>query len=496
VFDLHSAARKAGALILVLVTITPAFGVPPPSVNSTVDPTTALQQRLEYLEAEVQALRGGLAPSAYQSNGTTGTAPQHSSTADYVPPIADAPQPTVTPPTQWFTPAPEKPNYPTVKVTGFFHLDSAWFDQDANNIATLGDIQDGTGFRRARLAATGNVTEDVSYMFELDFAQAQALFVDVWMEFSDVSVLGNVRIGRFRQPFGMSELTGVRNLAFLERSTAFAFAPFRQTGIMANNTALDEHVTWAASVYRHLSDNYGNVYGDDGGWGLASRITLLPIYVDEGEYLLHLGADYSFNDPGRDEAQFASQDEVFVGQNPNLGPNGLDFLPLVGVPPFVNTGVIPTDDIHLFNLEAAAALGRLYLQSEARWAVVDRQNGLGTATFPALYAQARYVLTGEKLPYSKQSATFGRIVPDDPVHFGGCGGWGAWELAGRWSYIDLNAANLAGPGRRLNDLTLGVNWYLNGFTKFQFNYIHAFLDDPTLGDSDADTFALRAQVDF
>ena len=61
-------------------------------------------------------------------------------------------------------------------------------------------------------------------------------------------------------------------------------------------------------------------------------------------------------------------------------------------------------------------------------------------------------------------------------------------------YIDLDDKNIAGG--RLTDLTLGVNWYLNRYTKFQFNYIHAFLTRPVGVDSDADIVALRAQLDF
>ena len=69
--------------------------------------------------------------------------------------------------------------YPDFKMTGFFQVDSAYFAQSDESIATLGDIQDGTGFRRARLAATGNISERASYMMEFDMAQGQARFVDV-----------------------------------------------------------------------------------------------------------------------------------------------------------------------------------------------------------------------------------------------------------------------------------------------------------------------------
>ncbi|MEO8497137.1 MAG: porin [Planctomycetota bacterium] len=382
--------------------------------------------------------------------------------------------------------------FPTVKVTGFFHLDSGFYNQDAVNQATLGNIQDGTGFRRARLAATGNLTENSSYMMEFDFAQAQARFVDVWMQFKQTPV-GNIRIGRFRQPFGMSELTSIREIPFLERPTLFAFSPFRQTGIMLFDTALDERMTWAASGYRYLSDNFGNVYGDSGGYGVATRLTALPIdYGDSG--LVHVGFDYSYNDPARNLVQYASQNEFFVGQQPDLGPSGLSVLPIVTVPPFVNTGVMPVSRTNLFNVEGAASWGRFLVQSEASWAQVQLLDGT-TNTFPAAYAHLRYVLTGEVIPYNRQNGVFGRIKPAQPVDFW-CGHWGAWEVAARASYIDLNGTGLPGPGRRLTDATLGLNWYLSDHTKFQFNYIHAQLNDPVLGGSQAQTYAFRGQVDF
>lgn len=386
--------------------------------------------------------------------------------------------------------------YPTVEVTGFFDLDAGWFDQDRVNRQTLGNLENNMGFRRTRLAATGNVAEDIRYILEFDFAESQARFVDVWMQFDDVGEFANLRVGRFRQPFGMGTLTGIREIPFLERALPFfGFAPFRQTGVMAFNQADNERLTWAVAGYGYSTDAFGNLFGDSGGWGMASRLTVLPIYEDDGRRLLHLGADYSFNDPARDTERFASPPEFFASQNTATGARSLLHLPLTAVPPFVDTGPIPAENTNLFNVEAAAALGRLYLQSEARWAVTDRI-GQSSVTFPGLYAHARYVLTGEKLPYLKESGVFGRIVPDEPVRLGRGGGIGAWEIGMRWSHLDLNGPGLQGPGRRLNDLTLGLNWYLNRFVKFQFNYIHAFLDDPVQGDSDVNLFAIRGHLGF
>jgi phosphate-selective porin OprO/OprP len=57
-------------------------------------------------------------------------------------------------------------------------------------------------------------------------------------------------------------------------------------------------------------------------------------------------------------------------------------------------------------------------------------------------------------------------------------------------------------GGKLTDLTFGLNWYLNRYTKFQLNYIRACLDHssavygPVVNNSSADIIALRAQIDF
>jgi len=102
------------------------------------------------------------------------------------------------------------------------------------------------------------------------------------------------------------------------------------------------------------------------------------------------------------------------------------------------------------------------------------------------------MLTGETIPYNKSNGVFGRITPTN--NFEKSGGIGALELLGRVSHLDLNDAGVAGG--RLTNFTVGCNWYWNRFTKIQFNWIRSVLDNPTFGDSNASTFALRAQVDF
>lgn len=176
---------------------------------------------------------------------------------------------------------------------------------------------------------------------------------------------------------------------------------------MLFDTAIDEQMTWAVSGFRTLADNFGNVYGDSGGYGTAERFT--GLLVDRGDCgIVHVGLDHSFLQPARDELRYATQDEIFVGQQPGFGPAGLSVFPIVGVPPFVNTGVFRVENANLFNVEGAVSLGRGLIQTEYRWSNLDLPTG-ENVTVHGGYAQARYLLTGEVIPYKRGAGVFGRV---------------------------------------------------------------------------------------
>ncbi len=381
-----------------------------------------------------------------------------------------------------------KKSFPDVHLGGFFKADWGIFGQDATNIAAVGDVQDGADFRRARLNAHGDIWNDIGFMMEFDFAfPGRPNFMDVYLDIRNTR-LGTLRFGQWRHSIGMDGLTSAKELTFLERALPFAFLPFRQIGMGAFNHTEDETLTWAISAFRFPTDAFGGNVGDNGGYGMATRITYAPWITEDGHRLVHMGAAYSFGDPANNRVRYRNQPEFFSGET-----GGADLVPAgvpSNVPAFVDTGPISTNNFNLFSAEAGLVLGSLYMQSEVIHAVVNQIGG-PLVSFSGAYAYAGYFLTGEVRPYNRKNGVFGRVKP---LHDFDAGGWGAWELAARWSYIDLNDANIAGG--RMNNVTGGVNWYLNPRTKFQFNYIHAFLDDPTFGKSNADIVAFRGQIDF
>src|SRR5439155_5165537 len=144
----------------------------------------------------------------------------------------------------------EKPSikYPAnVQVLGVFQADGVTFNQDAANKAAIAaggvgqEIQNGGDFRRARLAARATLANNMNAFFQMDFAfPGRPTFTDVWVEWTDLPVLGTVRVGQWKQPFSLEVVSSFRYTTFMERSSLFqAFTPFRHIGIGAYNHADD-----------------------------------------------------------------------------------------------------------------------------------------------------------------------------------------------------------------------------------------------------------------
>jgi phosphate-selective porin OprO and OprP len=396
--------------------------------------------------------------------------------------------------------------YPTLTMNGVFQADAVVFNQDAQNLATFGQIENGADFRRARLSAKGSVNPITNYFFQMDFAFfGRPTFTDVWVEWTDIPLLGNVRAGQWKQPFSLEVVSSFRYTTFMERSLLFQpFTPFRHIAIGFYDHSEDLSTTWAASLMRTGQDQYGGSISTNGGNGFAGRITHLPYWDDcsNGRGYWHIGGAYYLNSPPRDTVRFRTIPEIFVGEN-GAGPVGTSgqAVPgaLNGTPFFVDTLPIPgVEAVHTFGLESLTVFGPFSLQAEAMAAVVDQQAN-PTATLGGFYAQAGWFLTGEHRPYDRVAGAIDRVKPFEDFFWvgtdgGRCFGTGAWEVAARLSYLDVTDANI--NGGEITDVTGGVNWYMNAYTKAVFNYVHSWTDYRSTGISEASAFAFRVQVDF
>lgn len=384
---------------------------------------------------------------------------------------------------------------PTAVASGRIHFDMNSFGQNAASVQQLdgttpvggtdaGHLQSGAGFRRARLRIQGDAFEVMNYSAEFDFAASPgstsvAAYKDVYVGVTHLPYAGNIRAGHFKEPFGLEQLTSSNYITFMERSSSDegAIVPGRNLGVEIFNWAENERATWRIGCFASdptQADTPPIWLNDFGGWALTMRATALPWYDEatEGRGLFHLGAAYSYRDNGatRNAAGVPTPVAYRFRTRPeaSLAPRVID------------VSLSNVVDVQLFGAEAAFVYGPFSVQSEYYQAFAERTAG-SDPTFHGCYVQFGYFLTGEHRPYRRHLGAFDRVKPFEnffrirDVDGNVRTGKGAWEIAYRYSYLDLLdnlgvSADSVGCGQ-ISDNTIGLNWYLNPYSRVMFNYV-------------------------
>lgn len=152
--------------------------------------------------------------------------------------------------------------------------------------------------------------------------------------------------------------------------------------------------------------------------------------------------------------------------------------------PLLDTGEIIADQTRVLGLEFAARRRNLFLQAEAFHFAVERSSaeGVGDPRFFGFYVQGSWFLAGEARRFDQTRAVFGRPKTRRPLR---AVGWGAWELALRYSRMDANfhAGDLGAPpppgGVRGGDqaiVNLALNWYPSDRIRLMLNAVHVRVD--------------------
>jgi len=332
--------------------------------------------------------------------------------------------------------------------------------------SALGEVSGGTEFRRAWLHVSGTFYNVIEFKVQYGFEGGDVDLKDGYIGIRSIPALGTFRIGHFKEPFSLEELTGNSYLTFLERALPNLFAPSRNTGFAVINRA--PGVTWAFGLFRD-TDSYGALTENEKDWAFTGRMTATPWDENGGLRLLHLGGAFSIRSPNDDVMRYRQRPEAHLANR------------------FVDTRAFAAESVNLYGLEAAMVYNSFSLQGEYIGAMVN-SNELGDPSFNSYYLFATYFLTGEHRRYSGSTATFGRTTPNE--NFGPGGGMGAWEVCLRYSHLDLTDGLIAGGV--LDDFTVALNWYLNPNTRFMFNYVYADREDV----GSANIFQMRFHIDF
>ena len=333
----------------------------------------------------------------------------------------------------------------SLKIGGRIQADWMWINEDQSVRAAIGDQTSGSEFRRTRFYMSGDLFGNLSFKSQFDFAGGTTALKDVFVALKAIPGLGNVKVGHYKEPYSLEELTSSNYMTFVERSLPNAFSSSRNTGMTVYNSQLGQRLTWAAGVFRD-TDNGGTSLGD----GLAGsfRLTGVPALSRQKDRLVHMGLSYSLRRPSDGVLRWRQRPELHLTDR------------------YVDTRSFPADRIQLVALEGAVVSGPFSVQSEYTYSAARSQIA-GDPVFGGFYIYASIFLTGEQRNYKASSASFDRLRPRR--NFAPGEGPGAWELALRYSTLDLT--DKAIRGGRLDNVTAAVNWYLNPVARVMFNYV-------------------------
>ncbi|MEN8251070.1 MAG: porin [Bacteroidota bacterium] len=330
--------------------------------------------------------------------------------------------------------------------------------------------QTATEVRKAYLGVEGTFWKDWEYELEVDLAENEVDIKNAKVTYGGWKD-NDVTFGFQKPAFGLENTQSSRYSQFMERGLTDEFSPSRDLGVSWRHVE-----DWGAfkvgafipNTIEALEDE--DQLDDEGdpeltnradAYTYTGRISYAPI--DMSNQTVHLGASALYtNYSDNDGVKFSARPESHLSQK------------------LVESQKIRDPDYtSAYGLEAAYSGHGFLIESEYVTSETKGLNGKASKTderdkydYDAWYVSASYMLTGESHPYSKKKGTFGAVMPDHPVSKGG---WGAWEVGLRFSSIDLNdGVNYKDEdmlGGQLDDITLGVNWYLENNLKVMLNYI-------------------------
>jgi phosphate-selective porin OprO/OprP len=522
-----------GAFIAMLMTSAATAALAAPARDAKID---AMQRQLDEMRAQIELLRGGgtadprvaamqeqldsFAKQLAEMQAAQTTAA--SDIATLRTPTGSAVVTTLSNGRPAFTTADKRFSAQLRAVVMF---DAGKYFQDENlPAATVGrDLNDGTNFRRARFGVDGKLYGDFDYSLIYEFggsgAEDAGHIQEAWLQYTGFKPV-RIRLGAFEANAGLAAATSTSGMPLMERpapaevARSVAAGDFRSGLQIAANGAFGEGDTGLSTrwfVSGALTGNTVGVVGSTGSGqaqpfdeqtGLVGRIALAPFAGTDWQAHFGVNALHSLqpNDAGgAANPRYAAQ----LRDRPELR---LDATRLV------DTGAIDADHVTVYGAEAAFGFRNVLVEGEAFRYGIDRR--LATAArpndpeFSGWYVQGSWVLTGEPRLYDPAEARF--AAPKQTYNFNPAAGtWGAFEVAARYSVLDLNhMEGLPGTAAGVSTVrggeqkiaSFGLNWYVNPAVRFMLNWQHVDVDrmnaaGAQIGQS-YNALALRSQLTF
>jgi phosphate-selective porin OprO/OprP len=370
----------------------------------------------------------------------------------------------------------------SLRVNGAALEDFSTYSQNAASVNQVGTMNPAAEVRTVRLMTSGQVkfANPWSYFVSgeyLGFDQGTDTSSSQYWRLTDLSLtipvssFAQLTIGKIKAPISLERLMGGTVIPFMERPAILdALLPSRDTGMKLSGTVLDQRMTWSAGWFNTWFGGSESSFGNSANT-VAGRITGLPIAEPAGGTLLHVAVSGRYAEAQGDQLRYKSHPE----DN--------------NAPTFLDTGNFTADHAVDLGLETGWQQGPVLTSAEylADW-VSSSQNG--DPFINGFYVSSAWMLTGEQRNYNRTGGYFGRVSPAHPLFHGG---WGAWEVAGRYSWVDLNSGGISGG--KFDRWSAALSWYATDHMRFEFDYGYGQLDKfGTEGTTQF--FQARAQIEF
>jgi phosphate-selective porin OprO and OprP len=358
-----------------------------------------------------------------------------------------------------------------LSIRALVQYDTAYYSQGRMPVGV--DFSSGNNVRRALLGLEGSLFKDWSYKlaYELGGSGVESSRLNTaYLQFDALAPV-HLRIGVYKPPENFDDSTSSRELLFLERAQ-----PANLARGIAGSSGRDAVTTFAYGDRYFVAASYtGGVAGEsavfDEQQAFVGRIAYRVLRQGESNFVVGADTTYVFHladkEVGAEPAHI-----IRLRERPELSVDSQNAR-------LIDTGDMDASKVWEWGAEAAANWSNLYAQGGYFGYRVTRRS-MSDALFNGWYAQASWVLTGESKHYRADRAAYSAPTPLEPFSLER-GGWGAWELAARYSDLDLDHnAGVAGSvvpidgirGGNQRIWTVGFNWYPNNSLRFILDIQH------------------------
>ncbi|MBL7684661.1 MAG: porin, partial [Deltaproteobacteria bacterium] len=344
-----------------------------------------------------------------------------------------------------------------LKIRGYIHSDGRFYIDDKGDKFSNQFV-----LRRVRPIIEGTLSKYFDFRIMPDFGEGKVVLQDAYIDIKPFKAF-KIRGGKFKEPVGLERLQSATNLSFIERSLPTHLVPNRDLGIQIYGDAWDGVFSYAVGFFNGIFDGGSTDNDVSDGKDVAGRLFIQPFKKTSIEPLQGLGVGVSgtygsesgkLSAPSLSSLKTSGQQTFFSYLNDSTAPNTV-----------IADGKRYRLSPQGYFYWGPFGLTGEYVRSTQR---VNRNGASKDLTHSAWQVTTSYVLTGDK-------ASFNGVNPKKPIN-PKKGQWGAVELAGRYSELDVDKATFptfADPtksAQKARAWGVGVNWYLSKNFKLQLDY--------------------------